>query len=172
MFSPSGPSSFSIRHSCRSPNLTQYGQLQVIVHMKSTKQLLKQGSCQGGIKLKLCVGFGVAMSCSSNNSVETVTHMLLVCPSLSFIRSRLESYFWNRALENPTLIQIVRNFILNSDIDFKTQFLLDCSVLPEVVLLNQEVGFSAIKDLFQMTRTWCHSIHRERLRLLGIWNQN
>ena len=48
------------------------------------------------------------------------------------------------------------------------QFLVDPSVLPLVIILRQEHGEEVINSLFYLTRTFCYSIHRCRLKLLGL----
>ena len=53
-----------------------------------------------------------------------------------------------------------------------SQFLIDCSVIPEVISLTQLLGTDALYNLFKVTRTWCYSLHRDRLKILGRWTEN
>ena len=46
------------------------------------------------------------------------------------------------------------------------QLLLDCSVLYEVISLND---ISIKEEIFRFTRTWCYSMHRQCLQLQGKW---
>ena len=50
------------------------------------------------------------------------------------------------------------------------QFLLDCRVIPEVAALVMEHGDAILAPLYKMTRTFCYSIHMERLKILNRWN--
>ena len=45
------------------------------------------------------------------------------------------------------------------------QFLLDCSVIPQVNYLVQEYGKGVLEHFFE-----CSSLHQERLRILCKWN--
>jgi hypothetical protein len=49
------------------------------------------------------------------------------------------------------------------------QFLLDCSVIPRVISLVQEHGDDVLHHLFKISRTWCYSLHRDRLKISGRW---
>ena len=48
------------------------------------------------------------------------------------------------------------------------QFLVDPSVLPLVICLEQEHGEEALFSIFYLTRTYCYSIHQSRLKALGL----
>ena len=50
------------------------------------------------------------------------------------------------------------------------QFLIDCSVLADVVCAVQLEGNDVLQHLFAITRTWVYSLHKERMKLLGRWN--
>ena len=50
------------------------------------------------------------------------------------------------------------------------QFLLDCSVLPEVINAVQLHGQDILHHLFTISRMWCFALHRDRLKLLGRWS--
>ena len=50
------------------------------------------------------------------------------------------------------------------------QFLIDCSVLADVVRAVQLEGNAVLQHLFAITRTWVYSLHKERMKLLGRWN--
>ena len=108
-------------------------------------------------------------SCSASGVKEDIAHILIHCPSLSGTRSRLEKFFEVYASQNP-LIPSIRNFLNSVNPIQKTQFLLDCSILPDVIRLRQEHGQPVLHILFYLTRTWCYSLHRERLPQLGRWN--
>ena len=100
---------------------------------------------------------------------EDISHVLLHCSSLPKTRSTLITFFFNSCSKYPLLSDIITNFILSTDNHLKTQFLLDCSTLPDVIRQRQLFGFPVLQQLFSLTRTWCFSLHRDRLRMLGRW---
>ena len=52
------------------------------------------------------------------------------------------------------------------------QFILDASVHPSVITLVQTYGQDILMPIFYLTRTWCYSLHRERLKLLGLFKSD
>ena len=50
------------------------------------------------------------------------------------------------------------------------QFLLDCTVLPDVISLSQIHGKLVHDSLLYLTRTLSFSVHKAQLKLLGKWN--
>ena len=44
------------------------------------------------------------------------------------------------------------------------QFLLDASVLPEVITTVQDNESEVLSDVFHLTRSWCFAMHRERAK--------
>ena len=50
------------------------------------------------------------------------------------------------------------------------QFLLDASVLPNVITATQDGGAEILREIFSFTRSWCYGMHRKRLQLQGRWN--
>ena len=46
------------------------------------------------------------------------------------------------------------------------QFVLDCTAIP---LVNQ-CDSESLNTLLKITRAYCYSIHRERLKILNRWN--
>ena len=49
-------------------------------------------------------------------------------------------------------------------------YIMYCSVLPSVIAATQRHGFSVLKELFHFTSTWCFTMHRQRMKMLGRWN--
>ena len=74
----------------------------------------------------------------------------------------------DQAKEDDHLHHLLKE-LLKSRPELLTQFLLDTSVVPEVVTLCQQKLVN-ISDLFYLTRTWCYGLHRRRLQLLGKFN--
>ena len=116
-------------------------------------------------------GVCLLRSCLNKQLKEDVIHILVTCASLACVRDRLIAFFTNYGLSHPYLMPAIRGFLGSSETSFKTQFLLDCSVLPEVILLQQHYGLIVLNELFYLTRTWCFTIHRERLRMLDRWTK-
>ena len=114
-------------------------------------------------------GWCLLPSCSTHNLHEDITHILISCKSLVATRQRLINLFINYSLVRPHILGIVNSFVSSTDDIFKTQFILDCSVLPQVIALRQQHGKHVLEDLFYLTRTWCYVHHRERLRMLDRW---
>ena len=110
-------------------------------------------------------GFCLAPSCQ--NQLETVEHILINCSSYIETKRRLYSLWLSTT--NKTVLRLVLQ-ALSSETDYLLQFILDCSVLPSVILATQSNGNHVLKELFYLTRSWCFSIHRQRMKYLGRWN--
>ena len=82
---------------------------------------------------------------------------------------KLRDFFASYALATSPLKSSIDAFLARSDSSYQTQFLLDCSIIPAIILLRQSHGVEILSELFYLTRTWCYSLHRERLRQLGRW---
>ena len=107
-------------------------------------------------------------SCSGMLHVESIEHILIFCPALADARTNVFRLWFSAAQRNPQLSPIIRS-ALTSSITYRTQFLLDCSVLPEVIRLVQSEGSHHLDQLLYLSRTLCYALHRERLKLLGKW---
>ena len=100
--------------------------------------------------------------------VGDLHHLLLHCPSLSSRRSLLAEYWTDRTENSPVCRAFVEDFQTKSE-KYKMQFILDCSVIPSIVAATQIHGDSVQMIIFRITRTYCYSIHRERLKKLNRW---
>ena len=108
---------------------------------------------------------GVSTTCY--NQPETIEHILVQCSAYSECRQRLYSLWLS------TQNIVAHNLVceaLSSDTEYLVQFLLDCSVLPHVISATQSHGPEILNILFHLTRSWCFSIHRQRMKMLGRWN--
>ena len=100
--------------------------------------------------------------------VEDLPHMLVPrCPLLEDRREALLDFALAAAKPSPVCLSILDTAIA-SDEQSWLQFVLDCSTLPDVIQASQSDA-STLKTLFKITRTWCYSLHRSRLKLLGRW---
>ena len=117
---------------------------------------------------------GFCLLCQNLNLeiTENIEHVLLLCAGLTEERRRLYEYSIIFAADNPILKPILDEYLFTVDNDLLMRFLLDCSVLPYVITARQLFGDNVHHLLFKLTRTWCRSIHRARLRKLGRWKQN
>ena len=110
-------------------------------------------------------GYCLAPGC--HNKVETIEHILVQCDSYFACRRRLLSLWLSTA--NRVVLHLLLE-ALSSETEYFVQFLMDCSVLPQVVTATQIHGFTILNELFYLTRSWCFSLHRQRMRFLGRWN--
>ena len=70
----------------------------------------------------------------------------------------------------PDVSSIVFYFLDPSNPEY-CQFLIDCSTIPRIISASQTYGVSYIHNhLFNITRTWIYTLHKERLKILGRWN--
>ena len=106
-------------------------------------------------------------SCWSQDIVENPEHILLHCPAYLNTRMNMVSL----CIQMPCLVSLalVTNFLASNSMKLM-QFLLDCSAIPEVISSAQKFGDQVYSNLFYLSRTWCFSLHRERLKRLGKWN--
>ena len=100
---------------------------------------------------------------------EDLEHILVTCKSLSVTRQSLASFTKDYAIRFPQIASIVQFYCSPTNPQF-VQFLLDCSCLPDVIVTAQMFGEDILHHLFRITRTWCYSLHRSRLKLLGRWH--
>ena len=108
-------------------------------------------------------------SICNEKSPGDIKHLLLLCPALLETRSRLL-----KALNDETKIsESVKTIIKNAFANDKetTQMLLDGSVLPSTIKTKQVEGPNVLNELFRFTRSWCYTMHKERLKLLGRWKK-
>ena len=114
-------------------------------------------------------GTCLASSCAGLQQPETIEHILLFCPSYANTRSSHFNLWRTFQEKNPFLSPIISK-ALTYQSPFRCQFILDSTVLPDVISLSQIHGQAATDKLLYMSRTFCYAIHRERLRNLGRWS--
>ena len=100
-------------------------------------------------------------------TVGDLPHLLVHCPALADRRRLLLEYWSSISTSNPICHELLVNMKTTDD-NF-IQFVLDCSVLPQVISAAQENGRNIYNILFKATRTYCYSIYRSRLKLLNLW---
>ena len=92
----------------------------------------------------------------------TVEAFLLTCPSLSTTRVELTIANHRFIHDHPHLEEVVTECMAVNPV----QFLLDCSTMPKVIMAVQRLGDSVLKDLFKLTRNYCHRLHVTRRKLI------
>ena len=107
-------------------------------------------------------------SCTQYNIVESPEHVLLCCQAYDPTRQKLLSLC--QGLQNQVSLSIINNTLATYSNDIIMQLILDCSAVPEVISSAQCYGDYVYNDIFYIGRTWCYSIHRERMKRLRLWN--
>ena len=97
---------------------------------------------------------------------ESLEHLLVFCCYYNQAREKLKR-LWS-SCRVPLLTDLLTKMLHGPPISL-VQFILDASVHPTVINLVQKFGQDILMTVFHLTRTWCYTIHRERLRLLGIF---
>ena len=100
--------------------------------------------------------------------IEDLEHILISCDALHQTRLKLSDYTNN--LQCKDSIKIILDKYCNPSSPNFCQFILDCSGLPEVITAVQKEGTIIHEILFDITRTWVYTLHKQRLKLLGRWN--
>ena len=117
--------------------------------------------------------FCKSSNCKEYQTVEDLPHILATCGSLQATREKLMDFTakYKNSIEISVVQDIISTFCSTSHPSF-CQFLIDCSVLPEVITAAQNHGSDVVfHHLFRITRTWCYCLHRDRLKNLGRWTK-
>ena len=77
-----------------------------------------------------------------------------------------------RSADNPVVAKLAEDALDIFPPAYLMQFILDPSVLPQVRLAAQMSGIDILNGTLSLARTWCYTMHRERLKLLGLWKFN
>ena len=67
----------------------------------------------------------------------------------------------------PDLLSCLKSAILGDPLEF-VGFILDPSTQPDVIKISQESGQEHIWPLFRVSRAFIWSMHKNRLKLLGL----
>ena len=112
-------------------------------------------------------GFCLLPKCAQTESLGSLEHLLLYCTALENTRKNLLKLAYKVAFEGPHLYSTLLTILLSGNEAEMMQMLLDCTTMPPVISMTQHVG-PAIRDrLLYFGRTWCYSLHRERMKQLG-----
>ena len=110
-------------------------------------------------------------SCRGQNIQEDLYHIVVHCDSLSESRRRLRTFSTTYIEDKPEIEQIVKQYLNTKEEKLFMQFIIDCSVLAPVIAATQQFGQKIHEHLFRITRTWCRSLHRDRLKMLGRYSR-
>ena len=111
-------------------------------------------------------GFCLQESCNGQGIIEDINHIIITCDSLAETRRRLFKFTAMFVANKPILIPLIKAYLCSTE-NLLIQFMLDCSVLPLVISAFQKHGQTVHEHLFHISRTWCRSLHRDRLKMLG-----
>ena len=103
----------------------------------------------------------------------TLEHLLLHCPVLSETRENAISLWRKYLADKPALHPIVQHHTGTpglEGIQLHMQLLLDPSTCPMVISASQDLGKGVVSHLNYLSRTWCHSHHHKRRKLLKLYN--
>ena len=115
-------------------------------------------------------GFCSLPTCRQNPTPGTLEHILAECEDLQSARTRAFHHWSVYLKNNPMYIPIILKYTTGSEKHKFIQFLLDCTVLSDVISHRQVYGSCVHDSLLYLTRTFCFSVHKARLKILGKWN--
>ena len=111
---------------------------------------------------------GHCLLCPGENLPGDIEHLLVNCRALEDKRQLLYKFWTQHSAENLSLRNLLNSMRASSITTF-VQFLLDPSVVPQVISGCQMESFT-IDEVFHLTRTFCYGLHRRRLQLIGRFN--
>ena len=114
---------------------------------------------------------GFCVLCPGRDIPGTLEHMLVECGALQDKRDLIFTYWKNQAEDSPPLLNLLNTLMTNSTTESFVQFVLDPTVVPEVIRGCQDKIFS-LSNILRLTRTYCYAIHRRRLQITGRFNWN
>ena len=104
-----------------------------------------------------------------DQELEDLPHILLPrCHRLQERRHDLLQFGRNTLSQSPVALSIFERIFSSKDEYTIVQFLLDPSAVPEIIAANQN-DKTVLPLMFRVTTTWCYSLNRTRLKLLGRW---
>ena len=104
-----------------------------------------------------------------DQELEDLPHILLPrCHRLQERQHDLLQFGRNTLSQSPVALSIFERIFSSKDEYTIVQFLLDPSAVPEIIAANQN-DKTVLPLMFRVTTTWCYSLNRTRLKLLGRW---
>ena len=109
---------------------------------------------------------GLCRLCPTPAPVGDLTHQLLFCNALEPARTKAVLHWGLFTAERPYLGPLVNHNSLGTT-EAAMAFLLDPCSCPMVISTAQDLKNQAIfKECLYMSRVWCHSNHKLRMKLL------
>ena len=113
---------------------------------------------------------GYCLLCPGLSLPGDIPHLLSTCQALQEKRLHLFNY-WRSTTENNNHLFTLVNSVVDGDATSFIQFVLDPSVVPEIISGVQKEHFT-LNEIFHLSRTYCYAMHRRRTQLLGTFNSN
>ena len=101
------------------------------------------------------------------NIPGSIEHLLVQCPVLDDHRKQIHL----KLSTSDDMSETAKSLINDSfqSVKSATQMLLDCTAIPAVISAKQIEGPSILHQLFRFSRSWCYTMHKNRLKLVGRW---
>ena len=106
------------------------------------------------------------------SKLEDIQHILIICPALNHTRLSLRQFTTNYCSNLPDHVSGLITEMCSPEHPLYCQFLLDPSSIPSVISASQCKDYDALAQFLYVGRTWVYALHRERLKLLGIWKRS
>ena len=141
----------------------------VINEKNSLHKKLLAGRCKIGSLLP-----NFSPSCSGlcelcGEEREDLLHILLArCPLLEDRKDALLQYWRTVVKKSLVANDLVEEILASNDDEKFLKFLLDCSSLSEVSLATEKDA-TVLPLVTKITKTWCYSLLRTRMKILGKW---
>ena len=107
-------------------------------------------------------------SCLDQCLVESNEHILIHCPAYKTARENM--FTLSIKVNCPVSRSLILGILLSASEQLMMQFLLDCSSIPEVIHAATNYSEAVYNNIFYISRTWCFTIHKERMKRLCKWN--
>ena len=142
-----------------------------VIHEKNNlHKKLVTGRCKIGSMLP-----NFSPSCSGlcelcGEEHEDLPHILLArCPLLEDRKDALLQYWRTVVKKSPIATDLIEEILASNDDEKFLKFLLDSSALPEVSLASEKDA-AVLPLVTKITKTWCYSLLRTRMKILGKWS--
>ena len=131
---------------------------------------LLSGRFRCGSLLRHCYPERVSGICElCTLEIEDIPHIILPkCPLLFEKGNSLLNFAQDTLSATPTAAVIFNDIIIHGkDDNLKVQFMLDPTVIPQVITACQSDN-NLLQTILRITTTWCYSLNKTRRKLLGI----
>ena len=109
------------------------------------------------------------MSPLCSGILEDIPHIIRLCPSLNHIRQDLCQFTFRYSSFLPVQLMELIRMKCSPDNPTFVDFVIDCSTDSDIIAALQVLGEDVLHHSYAITRTWAYVLHKERLKLLGLW---